>query len=47
MPLLNAIDGKRNIGTMLASDVERDTARSLFERLWWHDQVVFAAAQPT
>jgi SAM-dependent methyltransferase len=47
MRLLNAIDGKRNIGAMLASDVERDTARSLFERLWWHDQVVFAAAQPT
>jgi SAM-dependent methyltransferase len=46
MKLLQAIDGQRKIGEMLANDGERDTARSLFERLWWHDQVVFDAAQP-
>jgi len=46
MKLLQAIDGQRRIGAMLASDAERDTARSLFERLWWHDQVVFDAAPP-
>jgi SAM-dependent methyltransferase len=42
--LLEAIDGKRTIGEMLADDAERDAGRSLFERLWWHDQVVFDAA---
>jgi SAM-dependent methyltransferase len=42
--LLEAIDGKRTIGEMLAGDAERAAARSLFERLWWHDQVVFDAA---
>ena len=42
--LLEAIDGKRTIREMLASEAERDTARSLFKRLWWHDQVVFDAA---
>jgi SAM-dependent methyltransferase len=42
--LLAAIDGKRTIREMLASEAERDVARSLFERLWWHDQVVFDAA---
>jgi SAM-dependent methyltransferase len=42
--LLEAIDGKRTIGEMLASAAEHDAARSLFERLWWHDQVVFDAA---
>jgi hypothetical protein len=42
--LLAAIDGKRTIREMLASEAERGVARSLFERLWWHDQVVFDAA---
>jgi hypothetical protein len=42
--LLEAIDGKRAIREMLASESERNVARSLFERLWWHDQVVFDAA---
>jgi SAM-dependent methyltransferase len=41
---LEAIDGKRRIREMLASEADRDAARSLFERLWWHDQVVFDAA---
>ncbi|HVN45238.1 MAG TPA: class I SAM-dependent methyltransferase [Steroidobacteraceae bacterium] len=42
--LLEAVDGRRTIGEMLASEAERDAARSLFERLWWHDQVAFDAA---
>jgi hypothetical protein len=42
--LLEAVDGKRTIGEILASEGERDVARSLFERLWWHDQVVFETA---
>ena len=42
--LLEALDGKRRIGEMLGNEAERDAARSLFERLWWHDQVVFDAA---
>ena len=42
--LLAAIDGEGTIREMLASEAERDAARSLFERLWWHDQVVFDAA---
>ena len=42
--LLEAIDGKRTIREMLTGEVERDAARSMFERLWWHDQVVFDAA---
>ncbi len=42
--LLEAIDGRRKIGEMLARGAERDTARLLFERLWWHDQVAFDAA---
>ena len=46
MQLLEAIDGKRTSGEMLASGAERDGSRSLFERLWWHDQVVFATPEP-
>jgi SAM-dependent methyltransferase len=42
--LLESIDGKRTIGEMLSAAEERDAARTLFERLWWHDQVVFDAA---
>ena len=42
--LLEAVDGRRKIGEMLASEAEREAARSLFERLWWHDQVTFDAA---
>jgi SAM-dependent methyltransferase len=42
--LVESIDGKRTIGEMLSEQNERDVACSLFERLWWHDQVVFDAA---
>ncbi len=38
--LVDAIDGDRSIGEM-ACDGQRDVSRILFERLWWHDQVVF------
>ena len=46
--LFDTIDGVRSIGdivekTLPPADRSRDLdmARSLFERLWWHDQVVF------
>ena len=38
--LVDAIDGERSIGE-IAGDEPRDVCRALFERLWWHDQVVF------
>jgi len=46
--LLNSIDGDRSVGdigdqTLTSSHEARplDTVRAFFERLWWHDQVVF------
>ncbi len=42
--LFEAVDGERRIGEMLESQAEYGKARSLFERLWLHDQVVFDAA---
>lgn len=42
--LLEAVDGKRRIGELLTNEAARDAACSLFERLWWHDQVVFDAS---
>ena len=42
--LFNAIDGDRTIGEIVAANADRDTARRLFERLWWYDQVVFDAS---
>lgn len=42
--LFDAIDGKRRIGEIVGSEL-RDAGRTLFERLWWHDQVVFDASQ--
>jgi hypothetical protein len=38
--LIEAIDGNRSIRE-IAGDEPRDACRALFERLWWHDQVVF------
>lgn len=48
--LYDAIDGHCTIGEILsrtASSQEQpqDEARAFFERLWWHDQVVFDATQ--
>ena len=42
--LVDAIDGERSIGE-IAGDTPRDVCRALFERLWWHDQVVFDESQ--
>ena len=38
--LVDAIDGEQSIGE-IAGNEQRDVCRTLFERLWWHDQVVF------
>jgi SAM-dependent methyltransferase len=50
--LLDAIDGVRSIGDIVerapSSSHRRtnlDVARAFFEKLWWHDQVVFDASQ--
>ena len=49
--LFDAIDGSRTIGDILGIGVpswqeklQLDMARTFFERLWWHDQVVFDAS---
>ena len=51
-PLFDAIDGKRTIDQILRSTspsfperLQRDVARTFFESLWWHDQVVFDASR--
>jgi SAM-dependent methyltransferase len=41
--LLDAINGERSIRE-IAGDTPRDACRVFFERLWWHDQVVFDAS---
>jgi SAM-dependent methyltransferase len=38
--MFDAIDGTLSIGRIVGNN-GRDLARSLFDRLWWHDQVVF------
>jgi SAM-dependent methyltransferase len=38
--LVDAIDGERSISE-IAGKEPGDVGRALFERLWWHDQVVF------
>ncbi len=43
--MFDAIDGVRTIAA-IAGDAPREVARRLFERLWWHDQVVFDASGP-
>ncbi len=42
--LVDAIDGERSIRE-IAGDEPRDVCRALFERLWWHDQVVFDSSR--
>jgi len=44
-PLFDAIDGKGTIGEIARERGLLRTARALFERLWWYDQVVFDASQ--
>ena len=41
--LFDSIDGERTIGEIARKHGDPDTARALFERLWWYDQVVFDA----
>ena len=45
----DGIDGSRTIGEIAETDSSRnpqpDAARAFFERLWWHDQVVFDASR--
>jgi hypothetical protein len=50
--LFDAIDGKRSVRDILDTTLPSsqaqlglDTARAFFERLWWHDQVVFDSSQ--
>jgi hypothetical protein len=43
--LFDAIDGERTIGEIAPEHGHLDTARALFERLWWYDQIVFDASQ--
>jgi hypothetical protein len=48
--IYDAIDGRRTIGEILSrtassQEQSRDEARAFFERLWWHDQVVFDSTQ--
>ena len=42
--VFDAIDGERSIGEIVG-DGHLDVGRALFERLWWHDQVVFDASR--
>jgi hypothetical protein len=41
--LFDAIDGERRIGEIVG-DGERELGRTLFEKLWWHDQIVLDAS---
>ena len=48
MRILDSIDGGRSVGDIVEKALppslgasRHDVARALFERLWWHDQVVF------
>ena len=41
---LDAIDGERSVGAIVDGE-GRDLSRAFFERLWWHDQVVFDASR--
>jgi SAM-dependent methyltransferase len=48
MRIVDSIDGDRSIGDIIEQTLpasrqpaQNDRVRALFERLWWHDQVVF------
>jgi SAM-dependent methyltransferase len=41
----DTIDGKRTIGEIAGRPELYDTVCTFFERLWWHDQVVFDTSQ--
>jgi SAM-dependent methyltransferase len=42
--VLDAVDGERTIGEIIRTRMDRDNARALFQKLWWHDQIVFDAS---
>ncbi len=42
--LYDGIDGTRTIGDIAGTDEQLDVARHFFERLHWHDQIVFDAS---
>ena len=42
--LFDAIDGERSVGDIVGA-ADRDLGRALFQRLWWHDQIVFDASR--
>lgn len=49
--MFDALDGKRTVSDLLDrtwpschEDPQREGARTFFEKLWWHDQVVFDAS---
>jgi hypothetical protein len=42
--LFDAIDGKLHIGEIVGAD-HRAAGRTLFQQLWWHDQVVLDASR--
>jgi len=49
--LFDAVDGRRTIGEIVATTLSAshratnvDAARTFFEKLWWHDQLVFDAS---
>ena len=39
--IYDAIDGRRSVAEILAGDKLTGSVRDFFEKLWWHDQVVF------
>jgi SAM-dependent methyltransferase len=43
--LVEAIDGRRTVAELLGPHAPAQAAH-LFERLWWHDQIVFDASRP-
>ena len=49
--MFDAIDGTRSIGEILEASLpssreqRQPDPRGFFERLWWHDQVVFDASR--
>ena len=42
--LFDAIDGRRTIGEIIQGRGNPQTARRLFQRLWWYDQILFDAS---
>lgn len=43
--LFDLVNGERTIRQIASSTTDSQNIRSLFERLWWHDQIVFDATR--